>query len=73
MSEICVEVDLGFLHTLTLRGFKGSELGECYSAAAQTCDGDVESYKAAWKNLAEQVEKIARDTEAKGHRVNSYS
>lgn len=64
-------MDLGFLHTLTLHGFKGSELGECYSAAAQIRDGDVESYKAAWKNLAEQVEKIARDAEAKGHRVSA--
>jgi hypothetical protein len=64
-------MDLGFLHTLTLHGFKGSELGECYSAAAQIRDGDVESYKIAWNNLAEQVEKIARDAEAKGHRVSA--
>jgi len=27
--------DLAFLHTLTLHGFKGSEMGECYYAATQ--------------------------------------
>ena len=27
--------DMAFLHTLALHGFKGSEIGECYSAAAQ--------------------------------------
>jgi hypothetical protein len=64
-------MDLGFLHTLTLHGFKGSELGECYSAAAEIRDGDVESYKIAWNSLAVQVEKIARDAEAKGHRVSA--
>jgi hypothetical protein len=43
-------MDLGFLHTLTLHGFKASELGECYSAAADIRDGDVESYKVAWND-----------------------
>jgi hypothetical protein len=28
-------MDLMFLHTLTLHGFKGSELGACYSAAVR--------------------------------------
>jgi hypothetical protein len=28
-------MDLMFLHTLTLHGFKGSELWECYCAAAR--------------------------------------
>jgi hypothetical protein len=64
-------LDLMFLHTLTLHGFKGSEIGECYSAAAQVREGDVESYKGAWTSLADQVEKIARDAEAKGHLVTA--
>jgi len=38
-------MDLKFLHTLTLHGFKGSELGECYSAAAQIREEDLETYK----------------------------
>lgn len=64
-------MDLMFLHTLTLHGFKGSELGECYSAAAQIREEDLETYKLAWNSLAEQVEAIARDAEAKGHRVSA--
>ena len=31
--------DMAFLHTLALHGFKGSEIGECYSAAAQIRGG----------------------------------
>lgn len=64
-------MDLMFIHTLMLQGFKGSEIGECYSAAAQVREGNVESYKAAWTGLAEQVEKAARDAEAKGHLVTA--
>jgi hypothetical protein len=64
-------MDLMFLHTLTLHGFKGSEIGECYSAAAQIREGDVQSYIAAWEGLAQQVEGIARDAEAKGHLVTA--
>jgi len=60
-------MDLMFLHTLTLHGFKGSELGECYLAAAQIREEDLETYKLAWNSLAENVEAIARDAEAKGH------
>ena len=62
---------LMFLHTLTLHGFKGSELGKCYSAAAQIREEDLETYKLAWNSLAEQVEAIARDAEAKRHRVSA--
>ena len=64
-------MDLMFLHTLTLHGFKGSELGECYFAAAQIREEDLETYKLAWNSLAENVEAIARDAEAKGHRISA--
>jgi hypothetical protein len=37
--------DMAFLHTLALHGFKGSEIGECYLAAAQIREGDVESWR----------------------------
>ncbi len=63
--------DMAFLHTLALHGFKGSEIGECYSAAALIQEGDVESWREAWNALAERVEKIARTAESKGHRVSA--
>jgi hypothetical protein len=63
--------DMAFLHTLALHGFKGSEIGECYTAAGQIRDGDVESWREAWNTLAQRVEAIARTAEAKGHRVSA--
>jgi pimeloyl-ACP methyl ester carboxylesterase len=63
--------DTAFLHTLALHGFKGSEIGECYSVAAQIQEEDVESWRDAWNALAESVEGIARSAERKGHRVSA--
>ena len=63
--------DLAFLHTLTLHGFKGSEIGECYYAAAQIQEADPQSWREAWNKLAEKVEEIARSAEARGHRVSA--
>ena len=63
--------DLAFLITLSKQAFKGSEIGECYAAAAQVHEGDVPSWRAAWGALAEKVEALARSTEAKGHRVSA--
>jgi hypothetical protein len=64
--------DMAFLHTLALHGFKGSEIGECYSAAAQIGrEGDVASWREAWNALAQKVEGIARAAESKGHRVSA--
>jgi hypothetical protein len=63
--------DMAFLHTLALHGFKGSEIGECYSAAAQIREGDVESWREAWDALAKRVEGMARTAEREGHRVSA--
>jgi pimeloyl-ACP methyl ester carboxylesterase len=63
--------DFAFLVTLSKQAFKGSEIGECYSAAAQIREGDVQSWRDAWSALAEKVEALARNTEAKGHRVSA--
>lgn len=63
--------DLAFLHTLTLHGFKGSEIGECYSAAAQIQEADPQSWREAWNSLAEKVEEIARSAETRGHWVSA--
>jgi ketosteroid isomerase-like protein/pimeloyl-ACP methyl ester carboxylesterase len=63
--------DLAFLFTLSKQAFKGSEIGECYSAAAQIREGDVQSWREAWSTLAEKVEALARSAEAKGHRVSA--
>ncbi|HZR42396.1 MAG TPA: hypothetical protein VFB12_19905 [Ktedonobacteraceae bacterium] len=63
--------DLLFLYTLTFHAFKGSEIGECYAAAAMIQEGNLESWKAAWNTLAEQVEEIGHRAEAKGHRVSA--
>jgi len=64
-------MDLDFVLTLAKHGFKGSEIGECYSAAAQIQEGDVESWRDAWNTLAEKVEKIANIAESQGHRVSA--
>jgi len=63
--------DLGFLVTLSKHAFGGSEIGECYSAAAQIREGDVQSWRDAWSTLAEKVEALATSAEAKGHRVSA--
>jgi hypothetical protein len=63
--------DLAFLHTLALHGFKGSEIGECYSAAAQIEEGDVQSWREAWTSLAARVELLARTAERESHRVSA--
>jgi hypothetical protein len=63
--------DLIFLDTLCKHAFERSEIGECYSAAAQIHEGDVQSWREAWSTLVEKVEALARSTEAKGHRVSA--
>jgi pimeloyl-ACP methyl ester carboxylesterase len=63
--------DLGFLVTLSKHAFGGSEIGECYAAAARIQEGDVASWREAWGTLAEKVEALARSAEAKGHRVSA--
>ena len=63
--------DFAFLVTLSKQAFKGAEIGECYSAAAQIREGDVLSWREAWSTLAEKVEALARSAEAKGHRVSA--
>jgi pimeloyl-ACP methyl ester carboxylesterase/ketosteroid isomerase-like protein len=63
--------DFAFLVTLSKQAFKGSEIGECYSAAAQIREGDVQSWREAWSTLGEKVEALARGAEAKGHRVSA--
>ena len=63
--------DLGFVHSLALHAFKGSEIAECYSAAGQIQERDVDSWRAAWKSLAEKVEALATNAEAKGHQVSA--
>jgi len=64
-------MDLDFVLTLATHGFKGSEIGECYFAAAQIREGGVESWREAWSTLGEKVEKIANNAEAQGHRVSA--
>jgi hypothetical protein len=63
--------DFLFLFTLSKHAFEGAEIGECYSAAAQIKEGDVESWKEAWRTLAEKVEASATSAEAEGHRVSA--
>src|ERR1700738_180241 len=62
--------DLAFLHTLTLHGFKGSEIGECYYAASSIEEGDPQSWREAWSTLAEKIEGIGSRAKAKGHRAS---
>ncbi|MGV0772914.1 alpha/beta hydrolase family protein [Mycobacterium syngnathidarum] len=64
-------MDLAFLHTLTLHGFGGAELGECYQAAAQIADGDPESWHIAWEALARRTEAAAVRAEQRGNRITA--
>jgi pimeloyl-ACP methyl ester carboxylesterase len=63
--------DLAFLVTLTKHAFKGAEIAECYSAAAQVKEGDTGSWGAAWNALAERTETTARHEEQARHRVSA--
>lgn len=47
------------------------DAGEIMSTASSITDGDADSWVAAWRALAERVEKIASDADAGGHRVSA--
>ena len=63
--------DMLFVLTLSKHAFYGSEIAECYSAASQVKEGDVGSWGAAWKALAETTERTARQADQDGHRVSA--
>lgn len=63
--------DFGFLHSLAVHGFKGSEIGEVYDAAAKVTEGDPESWVTAWTKLAQKIEQSAREREADEHLVSA--
>ena len=56
-------MDFAFLHILTLHGFKGSEISEIYSAASKINENELDTWRVAWKKLAEKVEEIALTAE----------
>lgn len=66
-----VFADLAFLHTLTLHGFGGSEIGEAYLAAAKVDTKDPGTWAAAWREQGERAEKLAREADAQGHHVTA--
>jgi pimeloyl-ACP methyl ester carboxylesterase len=51
--------------------YSGAEIGECLSTANKIKDGDIESWLAEWRALAERVEQIGHDCLARGHRVSA--
>jgi pimeloyl-ACP methyl ester carboxylesterase len=59
------------LRWLSQTTYSGAEIGECLSTASKIKDGDIESWLAEWRALAERVEQIGRDCLARGHRVSA--
>ena len=59
------------LRWLSQTTYSGAEIGECLSTAHLIKDGDIESWLAEWRALAERVEQIGHDCLARGHRVSA--
>ncbi|HWV35909.1 MAG TPA: hypothetical protein VNZ55_09750, partial [Thermomicrobiales bacterium] len=60
-----------FLLTLGATYEQGSDIGECFAAAAKVKDGDPDSWTAAWAELADRVHGIAETSDAAGHRISA--
>lgn len=65
------DMDFYFAWILSHQCEGGSAFGECFYAASQIKDGDLESWYAAWAALASRVESQATQALEKGHRVSA--
>lgn len=63
--------DFQLMRWLSQTTYSGAEIGECLSTANKIKDGDIESWLAEWRALAERVEQIGHDCLASGHRVSA--
>ena len=65
------ELDYFLQYALACQTYQGSAYGECFSAASQVHEEDLESWVKAWTTIAQKVEADGRKAEAAGHRVSA--
>ncbi len=65
------DLDYFLQYALACQTYQGSAYGECFSAASQVQEEDLESWIQAWTTVAQHVEAVGRKAEAAGHRVSA--
>ena len=65
------DLDYFLQYALACQTYQGSAYGECFYAASQVHEEDLESWIQAWTTVAQKVEAVGRKAEAAGHRVSA--
>ncbi len=65
------DLDYFLRYALAGQTYQASAHGECFAAAAQVREDDLDSWVTAWTAMAQQVEHRASDAELKGHRISA--
>lgn len=65
------ELDYFLQYALACQTYQGSAYGECFSAASQVHEEDLESWVRAWTAEAQKVEAYGRNAESAGHRISA--
>ena len=65
------ELDYFLQYALACQTYQGSAYGECFSAASQIHEEDLESWIHAWTVVAQKVAADGRNAEARGHRISA--
>ena len=65
------EMDVQLMRTLSSMSSGGAEIGECLTVAQLTQDGNVDSYAAAWHEVAQRIEKQAELSSQNQHRKSA--
>lgn len=65
------DLDYFLQYALACQTYQGSAYGECFYAASQVQEEDLESWVQAWTTVGQHVKAIARKAEASGHRVSA--
>ena len=65
------DLDYFLQYALACQTYQGSTYGECFYAASQIHEEDLESWVQAWAKVAQKAEIYGRNAEASGHRVSA--
>lgn len=65
------DLDYFLQYALACQTYQGSTYGECFQAASQVREDDLESWVQAWSAVAGGAETTARQAEASGHRLSA--
>ncbi len=65
------ELDYFLQYALACQTYQGSAYGECFYAASQVHEEDLESWVKAWTTIAQKVAAYGRNAEAAGHWVSA--